>query len=84
MHLYGGSVAQTARMVGQPEFIDAAERQYASKFGVSANPDEARSWRASWPALLDVLVSAGLGDLYLLLEYALPATGSVSTLFWWG
>ncbi|MCX4468475.1 DUF2075 domain-containing protein [Streptomyces albidoflavus] len=75
MHLYGGSVAQTARMVGQPEFIDAAERQYASKFGVSANPDEARSWRASWPALLDVLVSAGLGDLYLLLEYALPATG---------
>ncbi|MEW1545298.1 DNA/RNA helicase domain-containing protein [Streptomyces tsukubensis] len=75
MHLYEESVATAARMVKQPEFIVEAERRFAAEFGVAPQQEEVRSWRFSWPALMDTLVDAGLGDLRVLLEYSLPATG---------
>lgn len=35
---------------------------------------EARSWEKSLPALLNVLMEAGLGDVHVLFEYQLPLT----------
>ncbi|MDQ0577927.1 DNA/RNA helicase domain-containing protein [Streptomyces rishiriensis] len=75
MHLYGGTVAQAARSVGDEAFINAAERRFTKVFGLAPSTQEVHSWRRSWPALTSILHIAGLDDLHLLLEYSLPATG---------
>ncbi|MFB8038681.1 nuclease-related domain-containing protein [Streptomyces sp. NPDC056004] len=75
MHLYGGTVSAIARNVTQTAFIAECERRFAQKFGVSPSQEEVRSWLLSWPALMSALCSAGLGQLHVLLEYTLPATG---------
>lgn len=75
MHLYGGSVADAAQKVVQPQFIAACEKRFTELFGSSPGPEEVRSWTRSWPALLSVLTAAGLDGLHFVLEYCLPATG---------
>ncbi|MGW4743919.1 DNA/RNA helicase domain-containing protein [Streptomyces sp. NPDC004290] len=75
MHLYGGTVAELARHVGDETFIAAAEQRFTKAFGEAPSTQEVQSWRRSWPALVKVLQAAGLDDLYVLLEYSLPATG---------
>ncbi|MFE7243806.1 DNA/RNA helicase domain-containing protein [Streptomyces sp. NPDC057580] len=75
MHLHGGEVAEVARDVTQPAFIEACERRFIKLFGFAPSPEEVRSWQRSWPALMSALCSAGLGELRVLLEYSLPATG---------
>ncbi|MFD8002999.1 DNA/RNA helicase domain-containing protein [Streptomyces mirabilis] len=71
MYLYGGTVAEAARQVGQDTFVATA----AQRFGVPAGTQEVHSWSRSWPALTRALCAAGLEGLHLLLEYSLPATG---------
>jgi hypothetical protein len=75
MYLYGGTVAEAARRVGDEAFIAATERRFTTVFGVAPRAEEVRSWRRSWPALIEILRSAGLDAMQLLLEYSLPATG---------
>ncbi|WP_055566984.1 DNA/RNA helicase domain-containing protein [Streptomyces atriruber] len=75
MHLYGGTVAEAARGVGDEAFVAAAEQRFTKVFGVAPSAEEVRSWRRSWPVLVSILCDAGLNDVYLLLEYSLPATG---------
>ncbi|MER5464587.1 DNA/RNA helicase domain-containing protein [Streptomyces sp. NPDC002668] len=75
MYLYGGTVAEAARGVGDEVFIAAAERRFTKVFGVAPSAEEVHSWHRSWPALVAILRSAGLEDVHLLLEYSLPATG---------
>ncbi|WP_329127514.1 DNA/RNA helicase domain-containing protein [Streptomyces sp. NBC_01465] len=75
MHLHGGRVADVARDVTQAAFIEACERRFLKVFGFAPSADEVRSWRRSWPALMSALCSAGLGELRVLLEFSLPATG---------
>ncbi|MGW0699236.1 DNA/RNA helicase domain-containing protein [Streptomyces sp. NPDC002867] len=75
MHLYEATVAEAAQSVGDEAFIAAAERRFTKVFGVAPSAEEVHSWRRSWPALVAILRSAGLDDVHLLLEYALPATG---------
>ncbi|MFF1443355.1 DNA/RNA helicase domain-containing protein [Streptomyces sp. NPDC058295] len=75
MHLYGGTVAEAARSVGDEAFIAATERHFTKVFGGAPSAQEVHSWRRSWPSLSAILHSAGLDDLHLILEYALPATG---------
>ncbi|MEU5243659.1 DNA/RNA helicase domain-containing protein [Streptomyces asoensis] len=70
-----GRVHEIAASAGDPAFIDRCVKRYAvSGFGV---PDEAevRSWRNSWPPLLEALVRAGLSELQLYLEYGTPGGG---------
>jgi hypothetical protein len=75
MHLYGGTVAEAARQVGDEAFIAASEQRFGRIFGVAPRPEEVQSWRRSWPALTQILCAAGLDSVHLLLEYSLPATG---------
>ncbi|MGK4579346.1 DNA/RNA helicase domain-containing protein [Kitasatospora sp. HPMI-4] len=75
MHLFGGTVAETAKEVTRPEFFARCEQRFLSAFGSPPSPQEVRSWRRSWPVLMDILLAAELGGLRILLEYALPATG---------
>lgn len=75
MYLYGATVAEAARGVGDEAFIAAAERRFTKVFGVAPSAEEVHSWRRSWPALVGILRSAGLDDVHLLLEHSLPATG---------
>ncbi len=75
MHLFEGTVEDAAREAGRPEFITACESRFTRLFGVQPSEQEVRSWRRSWPALLSALTHANLGQLRVLLEYSLPATG---------
>lgn len=75
MHLYGGTVAELARHTSDEAFITATRRRFTKAFGQAPSTQEVQSWRRSWPALIEVLQAAGLGELYVLLEYCLPATG---------
>jgi len=75
MHVYGGPIAEAAQQAGRPEFIAAAKQRFRQAFGIAPSPEEVRAWQRSWPALLSALQAAELGGLYVLLEYALPATG---------
>lgn len=61
--------------MGDEAFIAAAERRFTKVFGTAPRAEEVHSWRRSWPALIEILRSAGLEDVHLLLEYSLPATG---------
>ncbi|MFH8737192.1 DNA/RNA helicase domain-containing protein [Streptomyces sp. NPDC017964] len=75
MHLHGGTVSEVARDVTQSAFIEECEQRFTKVFGFAPSRDEVRSWQRSWPALMSTLCSAGLGELHVLLEYSLPATG---------
>jgi hypothetical protein len=46
--------------------------QFTHMHGYRPNPSEARSWERSIPALTAALNDAGLGDVEVMLEYALP------------
>lgn len=52
-------------------FLHLAE-QFFHMHGHRPSPSEARSWERSIPALVSALNDAGLGDVEVLLEYALP------------
>lgn len=70
-----GRVREIAASAGDPAFVDRCVKRYtAAGFGI---PDEAevRSWRNSWPPLLEALMRAGLSDLQLYLEYGTPGGG---------
>ncbi|MFD5952108.1 DNA/RNA helicase domain-containing protein [Streptomyces collinus] len=70
-----GRVRDIAASAGDPAFIDrCVERYAAAGFGV-ADEAEVRSWRNSWPPLLEALMRAGLSDLQLYLEYGTPGGG---------
>ncbi|MEU5578039.1 DUF2075 domain-containing protein [Streptomyces huasconensis] len=47
---------------------------FVNDHGYGPSTSEARSWEKSLPALLNVVMEAGLGDVHLLFEYQLPLT----------
>ncbi|MGH3373443.1 MAG: DNA/RNA helicase domain-containing protein [Actinoallomurus sp.] len=57
------------------EVAEASARRFADRYGRPPDDAEYRSWLNSWPFLLALLVNAGLGDLWLELEYELPGSG---------
>lgn len=52
-------------------YLHLAE-QFSHKYGHLPTPSEARSWERSLPVLLQVLNDAGLGNVEVMIEYALP------------
>ncbi|WP_405543508.1 DUF2075 domain-containing protein [Streptomyces goshikiensis] len=75
MHVYEGTVQTLAAELPDPSFIQTTERRFTTLFGAAPTAQEVQSWRRSWPRLVDALLAAGLGELFVLLEYLLPATG---------
>jgi len=70
-----GAVGEIAHAAGEASFVPGCVQRYtAAGFGTPGE-GEVRSWRNSWPALLDALVRAGLSDLQLYLEYGTPGGG---------
>ncbi|MFI8452367.1 DNA/RNA helicase domain-containing protein [Streptomyces erythrochromogenes] len=64
---FGGSVAEGALALMLAEnFLHAR--------GHRPHPSEIQSWERSLPVLANTLVEAGLGDVEMLIEYALPLT----------
>ncbi|MGW7635106.1 DNA/RNA helicase domain-containing protein [Streptomyces decoyicus] len=50
------------------------EERFVHVHGYKPGPSESLSWERSIPALTDVLLDAGLGEIEVLLEYGLPLT----------
>lgn len=75
MHVFEGTVETLAAKLASPSFIKVSEDRFTDLFGAAPTSQEVRSWRRSWPHLVDALLTAGMGDLHVLLEYLLPATG---------
>ncbi|MFJ9700591.1 DNA/RNA helicase domain-containing protein [Streptomyces fradiae] len=48
--------------------------QFVHDHGHRPGDSEVRSWKRSLPALMSVLLEAGLGDITILMEYGLPLT----------
>ena len=77
MLLLGGRVRDIAESVENAidrVVADCAGR-FVARYGATPSDQEQTSWRNSWPALVTALVRAGLGELWLGLEYRLPGTG---------
>jgi hypothetical protein len=65
---FGGSIAEGAlALILAENFLHAR--------GHRPSPSEIRSWERSLPILANTLLEAGLGDVEMLIEYALPLTG---------
>ncbi|MEU2798379.1 DUF2075 domain-containing protein [Streptomyces sp. NPDC007117] len=65
--------AAAAQALGGSLFLRLTER-FVQEHGYQPGRAEARSWERSLPALMNVLMEAGLDDVTVLLEYGLPLT----------
>ncbi|MFE0633167.1 hypothetical protein ACFW3D_40325 [Streptomyces sp. NPDC058864] len=61
--------------VGDEAFTASMEKRFKKVFGIAPSPEEVRSWRLGWPALVAALCAAGLRAVNVLLNYSVPATG---------
>lgn len=74
MRVFEGTVEEASVRLADPGFVAQCAKRYAAVHGRPPGEGELRSWSESWPALVRVLVAAGLHDLHLLLEYELPGS----------
>ncbi|UNZ16939.1 DUF2075 domain-containing protein [Streptomyces sp. 891-h] len=70
--LFRASAKTVAAMVLDGSLFLHLNEQFAHHHGYRVGPAEAQSWERSIPALVNALNDAGLGDVEVLLEYALP------------
>src|SRR4051794_37379330 len=56
-------------------FVSTCARCFQDHYGKTAGEAEQASWSRSWPVLVDALMRAGLGELWLGLEYELHGSG---------
>ncbi|MEU0193380.1 DUF2075 domain-containing protein [Streptomyces afghaniensis] len=70
--LFRASAASVAAMVLDSSLYLHLNEQFTHMHGYRPSPSEVRSWQRSIPALTAALNDAGLGDVEVMLEYALP------------
>ncbi|MFK4071661.1 DNA/RNA helicase domain-containing protein [Streptomyces sp. NPDC029674] len=70
--LFRASAKTVAAMALDSSLYLHLTEQFTHMHGYRPSPSEARSWERSIPALTAALNDAGLGDVEVLLEYALP------------
>ncbi|WP_329022936.1 DUF2075 domain-containing protein [Streptomyces sp. NBC_00690] len=70
--LFRASAKTVAAMALDSSLYLHLTEQFTHTHGYRPNPSEARSWERSIPALTAALNDAGLGDVEVMLEYALP------------
>jgi hypothetical protein len=56
-------------------FVLGCVERFVRYHGVAPERSERTSWANSWPFLFRTLIAAGLGDLWLGLEFVLPGSG---------
>lgn len=66
------SLANRTHLEGR--LVELLAENFLHKHRHQPHPSEVRSWERSIPALTNALVEAGLGEVEMLLEYALPLT----------
>lgn len=70
--LFRASAKTVAAMALDSSLYLHLTEQFIHRHGYRPTPSEARSWERSIPALTAALNDAGLGDVEVMLEYALP------------
>ncbi|MFE0473744.1 DNA/RNA helicase domain-containing protein [Streptomyces sp. NPDC058947] len=70
--LFRASAASVATMAFDSSLYLHLTEQFTHVHGYRPSPSEARSWQRSIPALAAALNDAGLGEVEVMLEYALP------------
>ncbi|MEU5756154.1 DUF2075 domain-containing protein [Streptomyces sp. NPDC047829] len=70
--LFRASAKTVAAMALDSSLYLHLTEQFAHMHGYRPNPSEVRSWERSIPVLTAALNDAGLGDVEVMLEYALP------------
>ncbi|MBO8185530.1 DUF2075 domain-containing protein [Streptomyces spirodelae] len=70
--LFRASAKTVAAMAMDSSLFFQLNEQFFHQHGHGVGSSEARSWERSIPALVTALNEAGLGDVEVLLEYALP------------
>jgi hypothetical protein len=70
--LFRASAKSVAAMALDSSLYFHLTEQFVHLHGHQPGPSEARSWQRSIPALATALTDAGLGDVEVMLEYALP------------
>ncbi|MFD8547674.1 DNA/RNA helicase domain-containing protein [Streptomyces sp. NPDC059649] len=71
LRVSAGSLAEEAKSVHRP-YVESLENEYFFTYRKPPSEAEVRSWRESLAALAQLLVSARLGDVEMLIEYRLP------------
>ncbi|SCZ16657.1 hypothetical protein SAMN02745898_11848 [Streptomyces sp. 136MFCol5.1] len=70
--LFRASAASVAAMAHEGSLFLRLTEQFVHHHGYRPGASEARSWERSIPVLMSALIHAGLDDVEVLLEYALP------------
>jgi hypothetical protein len=70
--LFRASAKTIAAMALDSSLYLHLTEQFSHLHGYQPSPSEARSWERSVPTLTAALIDAGLGDVEVMLEYALP------------
>ena len=66
--------AERSAAAGRSSLLEAMATKRLATYGYAVSSSEERSWQNSLPVLAADLAAAGLGDVEMLLEYALPLT----------
>ena len=66
--------AERSVEAGRSSLLEAMAAKRLVTYGYAVSSSEERSWQNSLPVLAADLAAAGLGDVEMLLEYALPLT----------
>ena len=74
MQLYRGSGVDLSHDLASGALLPQLSERFRLRYGWSPAPSEVHSWEKSLPYVAKVLLTAGLGDVELLVEYQLTLT----------
>ncbi|SEU47653.1 DUF2075 domain-containing protein [Nonomuraea wenchangensis] len=70
--LYQGSAGELAEIIAQGQLVEELRRRFVAMHGAKPRESESASWGGSIPTVIDLLISAGLQDVQVLVELTAP------------
>lgn len=70
--LYQGSAGELAEIIAQGHLVEELRRRFVAMHGAKPRESESASWGGSIPTVVDLLISAGLQDVQVLVELTAP------------
>lgn len=70
--LYQGSAGELAEVISQGHLVEELRRRFIAMHGARPGASESASWGGSIPTVVDLLMSAGLRDVQVLVELTAP------------